>query len=74
MLLVHDLEAREALLMSVQMVRSLEGFIYVLLVVFQMGSFLVILVKIHCDEELVQIVYLIEAHPVGFHMVELIEV
>ena len=41
---------------------------------FQMGSFLVILVKIHCDEELVQIVYLIEAHPVGFHMVELIEV
>ena len=46
---------------------------YVILVDYQMGSFLVILGKFHWEGYLVQRVELREATPVGFQMVELID-
>ena len=42
--------------MEVEMVRIFEVFRYVLLVVYQMGSFLVVLGKIHWEGHLVNIV------------------
>ena len=45
--LVQDQYLREALLMAINMVRIIEGFMYILLLVSQMGSFLVILGKVH---------------------------
>ena len=49
MILVQELELREAILMVMHMVRILEGLMYVLLVVYQIGIFLVILGKIHWE-------------------------
>ena len=56
MLLVKDLELREALLIGVNMLRIHEGLRYVILVVYQIGSFVVIFGEIHWEEYLVQIV------------------
>ena len=56
MLLGQGLEPMETLMMTGQVVRSLQGSRYVLLVVSQMGSLLVILGEIYWEEYLVQIV------------------
>ena len=72
MLLEHGLDLMEDLLMAGQVARSLEGFMYVLLVVSQMEILLVILVNIHREECLVQIVELREAQAVGCQMVVII--
>ena len=71
-LLEHGLDLMEDLLMAGQVARSLEGFMYVLLVVSQMEILLVILVNIHREECLVQIVELREAQAVGCQMVVII--
>ena len=72
MFLGFGLELMEDLLMAGQVARSLEGFMYVLLVVSQMEILLVILVNIHREECLVQIVELREAQAVGCQMVVII--
>ena len=56
MLLGQGLEPMETLMMTGQVVRSLQGSRYVLLVVSQMGNLLVILGEIYWEEYLVQIV------------------
>ena len=61
-------------MMELQMMRILNVLRYVLLVVSQIVSFLVILGKIHWEGYLVQIVNIKEAPPLGYQMVDLIEV
>ena len=57
--MVQDLDLREDLLVEVQKARILEGWRYVPVVVSQMGSFLVIVVKFLWWGYLVQIVELV---------------
>ena len=59
--------------MSGQMVKSIEGLRYVLLVVSKMESFLEILGKIHWEWYLMQLVDFREGPPVGCQMVMLVE-
>ena len=68
------LQMMKDIFMEVQLMRSMEGLSYVLLLVSQMGSVLLILVKIHWGDYLVRIVYLRESLPVGYQMVILVEV
>ena len=72
-LLVQDLELREAPLVTAQMVRFIEDLSYVLLLTNYMGRFLSHLGKVHWGGYLVQIVDLREAPKLGCQMVELRE-
>ena len=56
MLLVQDIEVREALIMSSQMVKFIEDLCYVILLDVHMGRFLQNLVIVHWEGYLVQIV------------------
>ena len=71
--LVQDLELRNSIMMAFQMVKIIEGWRYVPLVVSQMGTLLLILVKVHWVGYLVHIMELMEVLLMSTHKERLLE-
>ena len=72
MLLLNDIELREAIMMADEIVRFIGDLGYVILVADQMARFLANSGRFHWKGYLMQIVDLREAPPVVFHMADLI--